>query len=393
MNKLLHKIKTSKLFYFIADSSRRLLMLCFSVFPLQNKIFVSSYFGGDYGDNAKYILEELNRQEHHYKIIWLLKKDLMGRHHLPPTIQPVAYGSIASFFHMATARVWLNNSRFTYALRKRRGQIYIQTWHGGPGMKKVEQDAAESLDRRYVYFAKKDSQMTDYYLSNSRFMTRLFSNAFWYQGKIIECGTPRNDIFFKDTTVYSKKIRAFYGLDDNCKIVVYGPTFRKDHNLSVYAIDASRCCQALSTRFGGNWVLLMRLHPNLYELAENLNTDGNKIINATKYPDAQELFAAADCLITDYSSMIIDFIPTGRPGFTFATDVENYMDDRGFYFTFQDLPFPFAGSNDQLVENILSFNAEKYQADLQSFCERTGLVENGHAAQKAVEFILASMRK
>lgn len=35
-------------------------MLCFSIFPLQNKIFISSYFGGDYGDNAKYIIEELN---------------------------------------------------------------------------------------------------------------------------------------------------------------------------------------------------------------------------------------------------------------------------------------------------------------------------------------------
>ena len=366
-------------------------MLCFSIFPLQNKIFISSYFGGDYGDNAKYIIEELNRQGYDYKIIWLMKKSLVNHHHLPTEIKPTVYGSITSFFHMATAKVWINNSRFTYAIHKRKGQVYIQTWHGGPGMKKVEQDAEKALDKRYVYFAKKDSQMTDYYLSNSRFMTQLFSNAFWYNGKIVECGTPRNDIFFQDNSVYSKKVKAYYGLDDNCKIVVYGPTFRKDHDLSVYSIDAYRCCQALSTRFGGKWILCMRLHPNLYELAEKLHTDGVKIINATKYPDAQELFAAADCLITDYSSMIIDFIPTGKPGFTFATDVKRYVDDRGFYFTFQDLPFPFADCNHQLLENILHFDAEKYQADLQSFCQKTGFLENGHASRRVIELIEAAM--
>lgn len=98
-------------------------MLCFSIFPLQNKIFISSYFGGDYGDNAKYIIEELNRQGYDYKIIWLLKKSLVNHHHLPTEIKPTVYGSITSFFHMATAKVWINNSRFTYAIHKRKGQV------------------------------------------------------------------------------------------------------------------------------------------------------------------------------------------------------------------------------------------------------------------------------
>ena len=373
------------------DSLRKLFMLLCSIFPLQNKIFVSSYFGGDYGDNAKYIVEELRRQNLDYQVVWLLKKSLMEHHHLPQGVKAVAYNSAASFFEMATAKVWINNSRFTTALRKRKGQLYIQTWHGGPGMKKVERDVEDALDVRYVHFAKKDSRMTDVYLSNSTFMTNLYANVFWYDGEIVECGSPRNDIFFGDTKKYADKIRAFYSTPADKKMVVYGPTFRKDHNLEVYSIDGEQCCRALSERFGGEWVLLMRLHPNLFELAEKMQTDGGRIINATQYPDPQELFAAADCLITDYSSLIVDYLPTQRPGFIFATDVDQYIDDRGFYFEFSDMPFPFSESNDRLIENILQFDEEKYRQDIAAFRKKTGLLERGVASKKAAEMIRSHM--
>ena len=89
-----------------------------------------------------------------------------------------------------TAKVWVDSNRKEGYIRKRKGQFYIQTWHGGVPLKKIEGDCEEYLGEVYIQRAKWDSAMTDLYLSNGGFCTDMYRRAFWYTGEILECGTP-----------------------------------------------------------------------------------------------------------------------------------------------------------------------------------------------------------
>ena len=81
---------------------------------------------------------------------------------------------------------------------------------------------------------------------------------------------------------------------------------------------------ALQKRFGVQFEFAMRLHPNEAEYAQEI-TQELGVINATNYPDMQELLAAVDVLITDYSGCMFDFGFAKKPVFLLAKDVDKYL--------------------------------------------------------------------
>ena len=362
--------------------------IIYSLCPIKkNKIVITSYYGADYGDNGKYIVEELRRLGEDVDVVWQLKPNLMQNNHLPENVRAVGYRTRQSVYELQTAGVWIDNARKTYG-RKRKGQLYIQTWHGGPGVKRIEKDVADELGEKYVKTAKRDSKMCDVILSNSDFMTNLYKNVFWYDGEILECGTPRNDILYNGSEEISQKVRDFYNLPKSRKIVLYAPTFRKDHRLDVYNIDLERVNKNLSERFGGEWSAFTRLHPNIADKADLIKTDGVNVINATLYPDMQELLCACDCLITDYSSSDVDYLLTKKPCFLYACDIEEYRSNRGYYFGFDDLPFTIAKDNDELEKHIISFDRDEYNAKIKEFHKMTGVFDKGAACNACAQLII-----
>lgn len=146
--------------------------------------------------------------------------------------------------------------------KKHRRQCYIQMWHG-TALKKIEADMPK-LSGQYKKEAIRDSNNIDFFLSNSQYMTKIFRNSFWYEGIILEYGTPRNDIFFDKTAILSaeKRVRDSFRLSDDVKILLYAPTFRNENSLLFYDIDISRVKENLP---GANWIFLLRLHPNLLD--------------------------------------------------------------------------------------------------------------------------------
>ena len=126
--------------------------------------------------------------------------------------------------------------------------------------------------------------------------------------------------------------------------------------------------------------VFLRLHPNIASLDTSSLVNDSRVVDVTKYPDMQELMCVADVLITDYSSSMFDFPLLQRPCCLYATDVEDY--DRGFYYKFDELPFPLARTQEQLVSIIESFDADAYSAAVETFCkEKVGLLEKGTACE------------
>lgn len=361
-------------------------ILC-RLLPVQrNKIVISNYYGRGYGDNAKYIAEFLLNSHQKVKIIWLIKNDEEGKS-LPSGVSGCKIDTFAGIYHLSTGGIWIDNCRKWTTLFKRKNQFYIQTWHGGGAQKKVERDVEEVLDTGYVRAAKNDSKMADLMVSDSRFVTDLFHRSFWYDGPVYECGYPRYDILLKPNDELSSKVYEYFGIDRDKELVLYAPTFRADYSFKAYEIDFERLRLNLKKRFNREYVILVHLHPNVANMEGGLSYNGSTVINATFYPDTQELLAAASVLISDYSSISYDFSMKYMPIFRYVADLDEYRNDRDLYFRFDEYPYPYAQNNDELEELILNFDEEEYQTALSNFFEKLGAVICDDSAEKIASLI------
>lgn len=101
----------------------------------------------------------------------------------------------------------------------------------------------------------------------------------------------------------------------------------------------------------------------------------------------QELIAIADIAITDYSSWIYDFVLLRKPGFIYATDIDHYNNERGFYYSLESTPFPVATTNEELMTNIIQFDQIIYENRVEEFLREKGCCEDGNASKRVVEKI------
>ena len=174
---------------------------------------------------------------------------------------------------------------------------------------------------------------------------------------------------------------------------MYAPTFRKNHGFHAYTLDYERCCKSLEKRFGGKWKILLRMHPGIFDAADNVSLDERFVINASHYPDIQDLYIISNFLITDYSSVIFDFMLLERRAAFYAVDIDDYMSDRGFYFSLFELPFEVCQNNDEAENMILNFDDKAYSERLNKFFKEQDFSDNGKAADAATEWILNRMQK
>ena len=355
----------------------------------KKKVVVSSYYGKGFGDNPRYIVEALKSKYPDIRIIWGVT-DTKSREGFPEWVETCKYNGAKYVFHMATAKFWIDNCRKGFVMFKRREQIYIQTWHGF-ALKRIEKDAAESLNDGYVSYAIKDSKNIDHIISCSSFMTEIYRKAFWYDGEILELGAPRNDVIINKGSECREKVYNALGISPNRKTVMYAPTFRVDYSIDAYKIEYERLIAACEKRFGGEFVALVRLHPNVSDKASELLEYNNKILNASLYTDMQELLSACDIVISDYSSLMFDFALSGKPCFQFATDIGAYKSDRNFYFELDRLPFSLATDNDELEQNVLNFDSDSYGKSLGSFYSDCGMICDGKASERCADLMISKI--
>lgn len=360
----------------------------FRIFPLKNKIVFSCFHGRNCDGNPRYISNYLLDNRKDIKQVWLSRKD--SNFELDPRIKIVKWGSLSMIYEMATAKIWADSHNKPTWCRKRKKQFYIETWHGGLGMKKIESDAETRYSPSIENNIKHNSKMADLFISNSTHLTNIYKRAFWYNGPIVESGFPKNDIFYKSEETHKeirKKVLNRLNIPLDKKIVLYAPTFRDSESLEVYDIDFVKLRESLKEKFNEDFIVCIRLHPQMKKFSKVLCESNNDIVNATYYEDMQELIIATDIFITDYSSGIFDFALLRRAGFLYAKDIKEYGKERGFYFDLHNMPFPLAQNNDELVENIKLFDYNKYKEKLEKFFTETGLKDNANSVQKISDII------
>lgn len=362
------------------------------VFPIRkNKVVVSVSAGRRYDDNQKYIMEELHQLIPDLDIVWV--KDPKYDYELPEWIRPVKWRSWRWLYEYATAKIWTDNGIVPDFFVKRKGQLYVETWHGGLGIKKVQGDIIGSaVNRTKTLTLKNASDMADVYISNSDHLSVIYRRAFHYHGPIWKCGYPKNDMLVKNNPEEGQRARRDLGIPMGNKVMLYAPTWRlrfaegQHIDMTVYDLDIKRQKKALTEKFGGEWTMLIRFHPSLRLYAEGYQEENPDVMDVTDYQDMQRLLMATDVMVSDYSSCIFDAALRRIPCFTFATDFEQYKnEERGVYYEMEELPFPYAKNNGEMEQNVRTFDMEGYLKKWDAFALRMGLNETGHAAKDIAE--------
>lgn len=358
--------------------------------PLRdNKFFCISMSGNSYGDNIKYLAEYIAQHDGEAQIVWAFTSGFYYKADCP--FLKVRLYTFTYYRHILTSKYILSNARLNQRmLHKCKGQVYLNTWHGtalkrlGTDVKTRKRSWLERWLKPAVF--QFDVTNTDIMISGSHFMTSIFRDKFLFKGRILETGTPRNDIFFHDHPEIVERIRSRYNISGDMQIILYAPTFRTDGQFTYYDIDARRLLTAWEQKTGRPCVLMVRLHPNLqYKSKAFIAQFPEGTIDASDYPDMQELLYSADLLVTDYSSSMFDIMYAYKPVLLYVPDRKEY--DRGFYFDLNELPFMVVGKNEEMDGLISSFEESVYNKKNDEFKKKIGTVEKGLAADKIFKML------
>lgn len=367
----------------------RMLLHVFYVFPLKKNKIIFSAFGGSKIACSPYYVYKLFVEKHpsDYEIYWVSKSNDRDRARREDKI--LEPRGLKFLYHLLTSAVIVDNDGFQSYIPIRKKQLYINTWHGG-GLFKTAYGGSRSEEE--ITYGNKIKELEQgsikVMVSTSALWTKVIARyRFGYKGEMLECGYPRNDIFFHDGTSVEHEVKKKLEVDVSTKLVLFAPTYRggmfaRFDGKTVESINVSQLTESLEKRFGGKFRFIYRGHHAAMPIV--LNDD---IIDGTNYPDMQELMVAADVFISDYSSCLWDFSLTKKPCLIFAPDFDEYAVDPGFESDYKEWPFPIAKNNKELTSIILNLDEDQNKRNIEKYHKDYGSFEEGHATEKVIQLI------
>ena len=139
----------------------------------------------------------------------------------------------------------------------------------------------------------------------------------------------------KKTLDIREKIEKFMGggsLKDK-KIILYAPTFRDNEtdNPKLH-MNVSKLAETLPC----DYLIFLKLHPFVSRAFKGSDLPAG-VINVSDYQDLNELMVVSCGLITDYSSIIFDYVVLDKPMYFFADDILDFeTNGRGFYLDYRN---------------------------------------------------------
>ncbi|MFD0569182.1 CDP-glycerol glycerophosphotransferase family protein [Kitasatospora gansuensis] len=305
---------------------------------------------------------------------------------LPAGVPYVLVNTPAYLRLMATAKYFVNNVNFPHTMAKRPGTVHVQTQHGTPvkamGMDlKDHPAAADGMDFDRLLEA---VGRWDYLVSPNPHTSEHFTRAFPGRYELLETGYPRNDRLALATPAEVADVRSRLGLPAGRRTVLYAPTHREGQG----GYDPLLDLRELAEKLGPGYTLLVRAHYFHSGGAGELTAGPHaaEVVDVSAHPVVEDLYLAADVLVTDYSSMMFDYAVLDRPVVVYAPDWEQYRRVRGVYFDL--LAFPpgaVATEPGALVEALLAGDpAPDARA---AFRERFCPWDDGGAAERVVRRI------
>ncbi len=361
--------------------------------PLTDTVFFESWKGRQYSDNPRAIFEELVRRGDSRRLVWAVE------HHgveVPDGVETVVVGSRSYFRALGRARWIVNNDAMPKHFAKREGSHYGQTWHGTP-LKRIGFDIQnlQMSNKNYLKQFAKEVAKWDALVSPNAYSTEIFRRAFRFEGPVLETGYPRNDVFHRpeDRAARVAAVRERLGIEQGRRVILYAPTWRDNHydKSGRYQFAMKLDLERMHRRFQDDSVLLIRGH-QLVANSVDTSMFGGFARNVSHYPDISDLYLLADVLVTDYSSVMFDFVNTGRPMVFFTHDLEAYRDDlRGFYLDFEaEAPGPLLAHTNEVADAVADLDAvaAEHAGRYEAFRTKFASLEDGRASARFVDQFL-----
>lgn len=346
-------------------------------------IVFNSYGGRKYDDSPKAVYEKMinDPRFEDYKFVWAF---LHPEEHDVPKASIIKIDTFAYYKALIKARVWVTNSSMTRGLDFLGKHTFIlNTWHSTT-VKKIGTDVKKDSQS---FTPKSNKSMASIMLAQGTYDVNMLSRVFNLPKEIFRItGLPRNDRLVHATEEDRILMRSKLGIPADKKVLLYAPTYREYEN-----DEWGNCVMSIPVDFnkwkeklGKEYVLLLRAH---YGVVKVLKIQENDFIrNVSNYPELNDLMIASDVLISDYSSIFVDFSILGRPMLCFTYDYELYERERGLCFDVRKELSSYITDEDTLIKEIQNLDIEERSRIAKMFCSK--FIEScGNAAQSSVDFI------
>ncbi|MFE0419605.1 bifunctional glycosyltransferase/CDP-glycerol:glycerophosphate glycerophosphotransferase [Streptomyces tendae] len=348
-----------------------------------NLVLFSAYWSRSVSCNPAAIDAELARLAPHMRRVWAVRADNADR--VPKGVQVVRVGSREYWAALARAKYLVNNVNFADSVVKREGQIHVQTHHGTPlktmGLDQQKYPASTDMDFEKLL---ERCDRWDYSISANQFSTVVWERVYPCSYTTLETGYPRNDVLVNARSEDVRAARAALGLADGTKAFLYMPTHREYQPGFTPPLDLGRFAREL----GPDVTLLVRGHyfygnsPHVNELRRT-----GRVVDVSGHARVEELYLAADALITDYSSAMFDYAVLDRPIISYVPDWDVYSAVRGTYFDLlQEPPGAVAATQTELLGLLSSgaYDSPETTKRRDTFRRRFCEFDDGHAAERVV---------
>lgn len=259
-------------------------------------------------------------------------------------------GTLKGFLYAVSFMKLYAKARFVFvcdnflpvaACQKKKETTVVQLWHSCGLLKKMGYDTSADVPSFYRGNVYKNYDLVT--VSAPCCVPCLTSGMRQPAGVVVSTGVSRTDCYF-DRPWTEKCRNTFYKQHPDAagkKVLLWAPTFRG--NASAPFLEGLEDVRCLQKQLGEQWFVLIKAHPHV---------DKKERISNCSIP-TEKLLPVTDLLITDYSSILFDYLFFQKPFVLFAPDLKYYEEERGFYIPYRTLTRHVVTEGEQLLEAVL----------------------------------------
>lgn len=339
-------------------------------------LFVAN-IGKGYSGSPREIYEYISNHEAYKNIhcVWAFNDPEQFEQY---GLHTVKFDTMQYFITSLKAKYWITDVNIERSLRyKKKETRFLNTWHG-IALKHIGNDDPASGRYDYSYL--------NFLCVSGAHDKRVYTSALKAPEKsFLMCGMPRNDRLYHVTEKERLAVREKLGIRTDQIALLYAPTWRDStNNGASYDLAVPMDLKKWEQRLGSQYVLLFRAHDRTTKV---MNVQFNHFVrDYSTYPDINDLYIAADILITDYSSVIFDYSILGKPLYCFAYDYDDYKKERGMYFDPEKTyPGGVIRTEDELLDKIENTVPGNHNAEILAFNQKFMEYGNGEATRICAE--------
>ncbi len=312
--------------------------------PRRPVVLVDSFVGRGFLHACGAVVRSLVERRPDLGVVWAVRDECWPA---PPGTTPVMRQSAEWFEHLATASHVLTNQTMPRFFEKAPGQRLVQLWSGTPLLRFGHAVAEGGIGSAGIRGLVRDVADWDVLYTGSEHATEWMRAATGFTGEVHEVGHPAADAYrAADRAARATAVRRRLGIGEG-PVLLVAPTTRqaiRAHTRRAKVVDLD---VALLQEAVPGLTVLLRGHPN--SANRQVLRPESGMLDVTLYPELSDLVLAADAVVTDYSSLLVDVLASDTPVGLFVPD-RGEFEDLGFFLDVTlTPPGPVAETTEELV--------------------------------------------